>query len=57
MNELDGFMKRIRKVDEFIELFFPMGSYHNLCDATIRGVQLIVYSKPRFQPLTSALPE
>ena len=28
MDELDGFMRRIKKVDEFIELFFPMGLYH-----------------------------
>ena len=28
MGELDGFMRRIKKVDEFVELFFPMGPYH-----------------------------
>ena len=25
MGELNGFMRRIKKVDEFIELFFPVG--------------------------------
>ena len=30
MCELDGFMRRIKKVDKFIELFFPMGPYHNV---------------------------
>ena len=28
MSELDGFMRRIKKVDEFIELFFSMEPYH-----------------------------
>ena len=28
MGEIDGFMKRIRRVDEFIELFVPMLPYH-----------------------------
>ena len=28
MGELNGFMRRMKKGDEFIELFFPMGSYH-----------------------------
>ena len=28
MCELDGFMRRIKKVDKFIEFFFPMGPYH-----------------------------
>ena len=28
MCELDGFMRKIKKVDKFIELFFPMGPYH-----------------------------
>ena len=27
MCELNGFMRRIQKVDKFIELFFPMGPY------------------------------
>ena len=26
MDELDGFMRRIKKVDEFVELFFTMGA-------------------------------
>ena len=28
MGELNGFMRRIKKVDEFIELFFLTGPYH-----------------------------
>ena len=28
MGELDGFMRRIKKADEFVELIFSMGSYH-----------------------------
>ena len=28
MGELDGFMRRIKKVDEFFELFFSMGPCH-----------------------------
>ena len=28
MGKLDGFMRRIQKVDGFVELFFPMGPYH-----------------------------
>ena len=28
MGELDGFMRRIKKADEFNELFFSMGLYH-----------------------------
>ena len=28
MGELDGFMRRVKKVDEFVELFFSMESYH-----------------------------
>ena len=28
MGELDGFMKRIKRVDEFVELFVPTGPYH-----------------------------
>ena len=28
MGELDGFMRRIEKVDEFVELFFLMEPYH-----------------------------
>ena len=28
MGELDGFMRRIKKVDEFVELFFSIGLYH-----------------------------
>ena len=27
MSELDGFMRRIKKVDEFFELFFSMGPF------------------------------
>ena len=37
MGELDGFMRRIKKVDKFVELFFSIGPYHP-CNATIRGV-------------------
>ena len=28
MGELDGFMRKIKKVDESTELFFSIGSYH-----------------------------
>ena len=28
LGELDDFMRRIKKVDEFVELFFSMGPYH-----------------------------
>ena len=28
MGELDGFMTRIKNVNEFVELSFPMGPYH-----------------------------
>ena len=28
MGELDGFMRRTEKADEFVELFFSMGPYH-----------------------------
>ena len=28
MGELDGFIRRIKKADELVELFFPMGPYH-----------------------------
>ena len=28
MGELDSFIRRIRKVDEFVELFSLMGPYH-----------------------------
>ena len=28
MGEFNGFIRRIKEVDEFIELFFPMGPYH-----------------------------
>ena len=46
MGELNCFMRRIKKVDEFVELFFPMGPYHkdilllfrHLCNATILEV-------------------
>ena len=27
MGELNGFIRRIKKVDDFIKLFFPMGPY------------------------------
>ena len=28
MGELDGLMRKIKKVDGLVELFFPMGPYH-----------------------------
>ena len=28
MGELVGFMRRIKKVDEFVELFFSIAPYH-----------------------------
>ena len=28
MGERDGFMRRIKKADEFVELFFSMGPCH-----------------------------
>ena len=48
MGELDGFMRRNKKVDGFVERFFSMGPYHkDVKSNKVKNVNAVVSSLSR----------